>query len=748
MTERVLGPKESKRRRWTLLLPVVAAIALGLFYITGAQAVHDFGGLGEGGVFELDNNAIDDPTGGPPPVNAGDDWETLISGSPGNPAGSADDQTDVPTTDPVNDSNDDTFCGGTKEKDDIAAWKWCNNASSNDKNDLEDGYAALYTVPNTATGICPTPADPNALCAGDKILYVGADRFANNGDSGLGFMFLQTGLAGNTCPAPSTGCTFNDNANGDGTGGTPHHVNGDIYIVSQFTGGGQGVTVDFYVWQGGAGGAWVLDSSGVDCDASSPNDVACGTVFGDGERSTNTCVDAPWDYVTKFPGDSPCTVNDFAEGTFYEGGVNLTQRNIVGCFKTVLVDTSQSQNINESAQDFVMGPFEGCESGTVTTPQTGAGGSIPAGGLSIGTNARVDVRDQAVITVTGIDTFGGTVQFFLCGPLALDSTSNCATGGVQIGSPAAGETVTGTGGTATVNSDTATLTSAGRYCWRAVYSGDSGAGVPGSSDPTGPTDTSITECFKVNPVQPTLTTTAGPDVILGNTISDTANLSGTAKQPGTDGIGPGGTINATAGTQANAGGTITFSVKGPNNCNDSGLTVTGSPVTVNGDNASYGPVTALPTAVGTYTFVATYSGNSPNTLDAGPSGCPEGSEEVVVTGTASSASKQRWLPNDRITITGDTNLNGTLTVTLYSGDNCGATSGSAISGQQYTTTFTNATSPQVFQTSNTTFFVGTNPDGTAGGAAGAYSWLVHYDDSALTDPTDKCETSTVSPITD
>ena len=41
MTERVIGPTGSPRRRWTLLLPIVAVIALGLFYIAGAQAVHD-----------------------------------------------------------------------------------------------------------------------------------------------------------------------------------------------------------------------------------------------------------------------------------------------------------------------------------------------------------------------------------------------------------------------------------------------------------------------------------------------------------------------------------------------------------------------------------------------------------------------------------------------------------------------------------------------------------------------------------
>ena len=41
MTERVLGPTGSPRRRWTLFIPLVAAMLLGLMVIAGAQAVHD-----------------------------------------------------------------------------------------------------------------------------------------------------------------------------------------------------------------------------------------------------------------------------------------------------------------------------------------------------------------------------------------------------------------------------------------------------------------------------------------------------------------------------------------------------------------------------------------------------------------------------------------------------------------------------------------------------------------------------------
>jgi hypothetical protein len=123
---------------------------------------------------------------------------------------------------------------------------------------------------------------------------------------------------------------------------------------------------------------------------------------------------------------------------------------------------------------------------------------------------------------------------------------------------------------------------------------------------------------------------------------------------------------------------------------------------------------------------------------------------------ASSSSAQRWLPNDRVVLTTNdsgTTLNGTLTVTLYHGTPtvtagvCTAGSATALSGQSYQFPVSNATSPAAFNTTNTTFSVGTNSDGTAGGDAGNYFWLIHYHDNNISSPADRCESSNVS-ITD
>ncbi|MFL6071152.1 MAG: hemagglutinin, partial [Actinomycetes bacterium] len=239
-------------------------------------------------------------------------------------------------------------------------------------------------------------------------------------------------------------------------------------------------------------------------------------------------------------------------------------------------------------------PITNCTSSTVTTPKTAAGGDIPAAGLSIG-NGVVGVKDSAVVSLTGgTATPAGSVAFSLC---KVDSPGLCTTGGTTVGST----NLTGTAYPATVVSPTAYVTSAGRYCWRAVFSGDSANGIPSSSD------SSATECFTVNPVTPTLSTTASAGVNLGGSVSDRAALSGLATQPANP------VINLTGASGAAAGGTITFKLYGPNDCTT--VAYTSPTVSVNG-NGNYDTPNPqfVPTAAGTYHWVAQYSGNSPNNM--------------------------------------------------------------------------------------------------------------------------------------
>ncbi len=344
-------------------------------------------------------------------------------------------------------------------------------------------------------------------------------------------------------------------------------------------------------------------------------------------------------------------------------------------------------------------PITNCTSTTGTTPKVvtgGSAGNVPAGGASIGTGV-LAVADSAVVSLTGGSaTPAGSVAFSLC---KVDAPGLCATGGTSVGST----NLSGTAYPVTVQSPTAYVTSAGRYCWRAVFSGDSANGIPSSSD------SSATECFTVNPVTPTLSTSAGADVILGNSVSDTATLGGTATQPANP------VINLTGTGGAAAGGTITFKLYGPNNCTT--LAYTSAAVAVSGNGPYNSPDPQFtPAAAGTYHWVAVYSGNLPNNSGTTHNAtCADTNEDVVVTTVPSSLSTaQAWLPNDSATVsaTAGGNLAGTVKFKLYASSTC---TGSSIYSEDKAVS---GASPQT---------VSTNNQNVTATATNNYAWSVEYD---------------------
>jgi hypothetical protein len=701
-----------------LLLPLVAALALGLFYIAGAQAVHQE-------TFELDGNVVVD-AGGSQDL----DWASFFNASGGEitPLPTGFDATSFKKdfnnnggTFLTNDSS--TYATGSKDTLPISGWQCNLDNNVNSKIDVINAYAATYTDPT-----------------GDEILYFGLERNANTGTADVGFWFLQDAVG---CTSTGAAATF-----------TGEHKDGDLLVVSEFTGGGTVSTVNVYRWDRPGNPVGVPGSlnptpvaSGADCRGSNvdPDDDACGA-------ANTAAITTPW--LTAVKGQKPNEVaNSLSTALLFEGGVNLTNSNLGGkCFNSFIGDTRSSDSLTATLFDFAGGQLGSCTSGIVTTPQTGAGGAITSVNIPIADDAGPDtisVRDRAVITVGGASTFGGTVTFSLCGPLALNSTSNCQSGGVQIGDAVP---VSGSGGTATVFSDDgtndpATLTSVGRYCWRAVYSGDASAGVPGSSDPNNATN--VSECFVVNPITATLVTqascSASPNpCLVGSTLTDTATLDGTAREPGSNGIGPGGTINATNG--ALAGGSIAFTAFGPNSCVTVAMAETSR--SVSGDNtyptAAQTAVGFQANAVGEYVFVATYTfPTGVNTLAPAAVSCANqpAAEKVTVTGAASLATAQRWLPNDTATITSPagTTLAGLVDFELYNDGSCGQGGGTV----QFSALDVNvqsgsgAANNRTVSTNNTTTLVVTSAnDGVA------WSWKVTYDDNALEDPAAKCETTT------
>jgi hypothetical protein len=766
MRHRVLRLIGGRRRRLSLLVVVGALAALGIFMITSALAVHDL-------KFQLDGDTST-ACGTVPNCSAQVyDWDSLFNADGTNtslvneagPFTSAKFVRDfgVKTATEAcsfTDTTSKTFCTadpttystGSKDGLNIGSGWECTKANNvNSKIDIMNAYSASYTDPVSE----------------HKILYFGLDKNKDNGNNNVGFWFLQ-GAA--NCESPSKG-----SAKWTGT-----HKDGDVLVVSEFTGGGGVSGIKAYRWAGGATGC--IDSndnpnpktggcnglaigSGGDCKEApiSPEDSICATT-NSGTLKFNENIKTKW-----LTSDATLGVgNEVVPPDFFEGGIDITEvfkkagGRVPSCFNTFIGDTRSSQSLTATLFDYARGVLGGCK----TTLSTEAGNTEHEGKKSpesIGTGSVSSGTDMATLTITGVSAWKGTLTWSLCGPVSTDGCDR--TKGVQVTS----REVTEKSKPEEFVSGTATLTSAGRYCWTAHFEPNKEteeAGVEPADD------NGAKECFTVAPVTPTLTTSASCSAnpcVLGSTLKDEAKLEGTASNPDPTKPGPSATYPTINGGSKPADGKITWTVYGPGTGGAAQCTtaITGAPTpsseTVSGDG-TYGPVsytTGSADKVGKFEFAATYPGEGPNTQAAAGVTCDTtggNGEQVTVIGSASSSSQQRWLPNDRVVLnsTPGTTLTGTLTVTLYSG---GFTinptthlctpenTATAVSGQQYTFKPSGAASGTAFNTNNQTFVVGTTSDGKTVQPDGSYFWLIQYSDNSLTSPPDRCEQTSLT-VTD
>jgi hypothetical protein len=255
-------------------------------------------------------------------------------------------------------------------------------------------------------------------------------------------------------------------------------------------------------------------------------------------------------------------------------------------------------------------------------------------------------------------------------------------------------------------------------------------------------DSSEGECFTVNPLQPTLPTqVANSPVPFGETITDTVSLSGTADQEGTNGDAPEPTINADRGGPA--GGTIHVDVYGPDSC-DAADIVHSEDITVSGDG-DYDTTAFAPDAPGVYVFVASYSGDDPNTLGVDAIDCasqPENEKVTVEQIPTDIRTKQSWYPQDtaEISAEGGENLgaDGSVHFELFDNATC---DGAAVYDE--TVDVTGGDGPEEVSTNNTTFAITTGYNDAANSIAGPYSWRVTYtpdaSDTAHTGSRSSCD---------
>ena len=297
--------RTSNRLKGSRILLIAVLLLLPLAVLL---AVHDLG------IFELEGNALNDPA-------PGDDWDNVYNGT-----GSSLASVFVGTGGievPVGEGGSDVTYftgGGSKDNNDVSQWKYTDGDVAPNKDDITDAYAATYTDPN-----------------GHTIIYFGADRFANNGDSQIGFWFFRSPIG----------------LDPDGTFSGVHTV-GDLLALSDFTQGGNISTIRVFEWvgTGGDSGGGTLDlvAEGVDCNTTPGGDAVCGTV-NDGDTPS------PWPYTPKFG-----TAGTFPFGSIYEGGLDLTALGIdLGCFSSFLAETRSSQSVSAQLKDFALGAFDVCE---------------------------------------------------------------------------------------------------------------------------------------------------------------------------------------------------------------------------------------------------------------------------------------------------------------------------------------------------------------------------------------------------
>src|SRR6266446_10584923 len=302
-------------------------------------------------VFEIEGNAFDD-SGTPLP----DDWSTLwnnpipvgTSGSINGVFGGSEAATFV--SDPPIRTDLIYTGGGSKDFNQISDWGQVARGTGPSKDDVEHAFAAKYTNPTDS----------------HSIIVFGGDRPTNNGDANIGFWFFQNPVAPN-----SSG------------GFSSLHKNGDVFVLSAFSGGGGTSSIRTLVWVGQPDGppdtgalarcnalSGVIDPKsdttafpqGSLCDIS-------GSHPNSGTGVTNSIgVPVSWQYTNKDnkttctnpdqTATSPCVV---PTPDFFEGAIDITDLGLASeCFASFLLETRSSAEVSAVLKDFALGNFQAC----------------------------------------------------------------------------------------------------------------------------------------------------------------------------------------------------------------------------------------------------------------------------------------------------------------------------------------------------------------------------------------------------
>ena len=218
------------------------------------------------------------------------------------------------------------------------------------------------------------------------LLYFGGDRFQTQGTATFGVWFLQSGVT------PKADGTFSG-----------AYQDGDLHIVADFQSSGANSAVIIREWVGDdatgslqflAGGEFSVDCVGPPIHPSAPdaNSEFCATA-----NLVNT--NSPWAFQS-----SSGPANVWLPGLFFEGGIDLAALDLEDkCFSNTMIVTRSSNETTAQLKDFVAG---------ISGFRIGYGHDAPTPAPR-GAPPNTSVSDTAVVTSTGVNTFGGTVSFYL-----------------------------------------------------------------------------------------------------------------------------------------------------------------------------------------------------------------------------------------------------------------------------------------------------------------------------------------------
>lgn len=341
------------------------------------------------GLLELDGNVVVNTSGN-------DDWNTInLTGSSGQNRGNSTINSFI-----AGSASPQIFTtGGSKDPLDISNWRW-STGSVPDKDLLTNGYAAAYD---------------SALTNNELVLYFGADRFAQNGDSNIGAWFFQQQVG--PCPdATNPGCTGKASGTFSGV-----HSDHDIFIVSAFTKGGGVSTITVYEWNSACTGpTFVSPPTPGTCADNNLKTLSAGSnpdAFAIVNDTLLSGANAPtWPYTPKSG-----SAGTFPQGAFYEAGINVSELlaaqgvTNLPCFTSFLEETRSSQSTSATLKDFIVHNFPLC--GIKVTKQCPTC-TITGNGTAFTYTVNGTVENTGIgqlFNVTVSDSAGLT---FACGTLA------------------------------------------------------------------------------------------------------------------------------------------------------------------------------------------------------------------------------------------------------------------------------------------------------------------------------------------